>query len=182
MSSYASDRNRIAVQATVMFYIPERNDYLLGESYLALLAAPIPKWIWPEKDAIFRWRDSAIVGTLHGIPGPTQIHGVMYANFGWIGAAVGMFLWGLFQRGLYDWLLEARTDGNRALLYASMLLYLAPSNLALAMALQYVLPIWVILKFAGRPPRPLGGEHPRAFQPSVPALQPVGNVRSILLR
>lgn len=152
--AYASDRNRISVLATVMYYIPDRQDYFLGESYLALLAAPIPKWIWPEKETFFKWRDSAIVGNLHGIPAPTPIHGVLYANFSWAGVGIGMFLWGLFQRGLYQWLQENRQDKSRALLYSGMVLYLAPSSLALASTLQYVVPIWLIIKFAGRRPRP----------------------------
>ena len=149
--SHASDRNRIAIMATVMYHIPERQDYLLGESYIALLAAPIPKWIWPEKEVVFRWRDSSIAGTLAEIPGPTPMPSVLYANFSWIGALIGMFLWGLFQRGMYEWLSEERTDKNRALLYATMVMTIVPSNLSLAMALQYVLPIWLILRFAGRP-------------------------------
>jgi len=148
--AYASDRNRIAVLAAVMYYVPERQDYFLGESYVALLAAPIPKWIWPEKQDYFKWRDSAIAGTLHGIPAPTPIQGVLYANFSWTGVVIGMFLWGLFQRGLYEWLLERRKDRDRALLYSGMVLYLAPSSLALASTLQYVVPVWFIIKFAGR--------------------------------
>jgi hypothetical protein len=149
LSAYSNDRNRIPILATVMYYFPERQDWLMGDSYVALLAAPIPKWVWPEKDVIFRWRDTGIVGYLHDIPGPVQMQGVLYANFAWIGAAVGMFLWGMFQRGMYDWLLKARDDPSRALLYATMVLYVAPSNLALAMALQYVLPIGLILWFIG---------------------------------
>ena len=148
--SFASDRNRLSVLGAVMHYIPERRDYLMGESYVALFAAPIPKWIWPEKDDYFKWRDSAIAGNLHGIPGPTPMQGVFYANFSWIGVAVGMFLWGLFQRGLYEWLLKDQFDKNAALLYSGMVLYLAPSNLAMASTLQYVVPMWIIIKFAGR--------------------------------
>ena len=152
--AYAGDRNRLSVLATVMYYVPDRQDYFLGESYVALLAAPIPKWIWPEKQDYFKWRDASIVGNLHGIPAPVPIHGVLYANFSWAGVAIGMFLWGLFQRGLYQWLQESRKDKSRALLYSGMVLYLAPSSLALASTLQYVVPIWLIIKFAGRRPRP----------------------------
>jgi hypothetical protein len=150
LSSYASDRNRLPVIATVMFYIPDRQDYLLGQSFVALLAAPIPKWIWPGKVDYFKWRDSALVGNLHGIPAPTPLQGVLYANFSWLGAAIGMFFWGAFQRGLYEWLLINRKDVNQAMLYAAFALYFAPSSLAIASALQYIVPTWLIIMFVAR--------------------------------
>lgn len=172
LSSYASDRNRIPVLATVLFYIPERQDYLLGQSFVALLAAPIPKWIWPEKVDYFKWRDSAIVGNLHGIPAPTPLPGVLYANFSWIGTAVGMFLWGLFQRGLYEWLAAHRKDRNQAMLYAAFALYFSPSSLALASALQYILPTWLIIKFVA----PRSGPRPALLvaRPAPSAVETAG--------
>ena len=78
------------------------------------------------------------------------MHDVLYANFSWMGVVIGMFLWGVFQRGMYEWLLEGRQDKNRALLYSGMVLYIAPSTIALANAMQYVLPIWLIIKYCGR--------------------------------
>jgi hypothetical protein len=150
LSAYSNDRNRIPILATVIYYIPERQDYLWGASYLALLGAPIPKWIWPEKQEVFKWRDTAIAGILHEIPGPVQMQGVLYANFSWLGAGIGMFLWGLFHRGMYEWLLARKGDPSRVLLYSTMLLYLAPSSLAMSMVLQYVVPIWLILMFVKR--------------------------------
>lgn len=150
LTSYASDRNRLPVIATVMFYIPDRQDYLLGQSFAALIAAPIPKWIWPGKQDYFKWRDSALVGNLHGIPAPTPLNGVLYANFSWVGAAIGMFLWGLFHRGLYEWLLRNRKDKNQAMLYSALVLYFSPSSLAMASVLQYVLPTWLIIRFVAK--------------------------------
>ena len=77
------------------------------------------------------WSDAGIVVRLRGIPGPTPMQGVLYANFSWTGVVVGMFLWGLFQRGMYEWLLEGHKDKNRAVMYSGMVLYVAPATIAL---------------------------------------------------
>ena len=79
---------------------------------------------------------------------------------------------GQFQRGLYHWLLKAGDDPSRVLLYATMVLYVAPSNLAFAMMLQYVLPIWVILRFIGTRAAPTAEDPHRPASQGTPTARP----------
>src|SRR5262249_11698803 len=55
------DRQRMGALAVVFHYFPDREDYLMGESWLGAIVAPIPRWLWADKMGSFRWRETAIV-------------------------------------------------------------------------------------------------------------------------
>jgi hypothetical protein len=150
LARHDADRVRFTSLAIVMDYFPDHHDYLYGESWLAFLTVPIPRWIWPEKREFTKWQDNAIATTIAGIPAPPSLPGVLYANFSWIGIALGMFFIGIFHRGLYDWLQRAPRDPSVVLLYVTILLYFSPTMLGFSAALQYVLPLWLIIKVIGR--------------------------------
>lgn len=149
LAEHEEDRDRFGAMAIVMREFPDRRAYLLGESWLALLVVPIPRWLWPEKDEHFTWRESRIVGNLGGGNMPAPFHAVLYANFSWIGVFVGMLFWGRFHRGMYEWLMANPGDKSVVLLYGVSLSFVSPTLLGVSAAMQYVLPLYVFLRIIG---------------------------------
>lgn len=164
LAAHETDRARFGAAALVMKEFPAHHDYLMGESWLALLVLPVPRWIWPEKSQYFRWRDTGIVSRLGGGPIPSSFEMTLYANFGWIGIAAGMLLFGAFHRGLYEWLLSARKNRSAVLLYAMWLVFFGPTTLGMSSALQYVVPAWLLVRWMGRPAASRRRAHPRPVQ------------------
>lgn len=150
LADMEGERQRFSVLALVMKEFPENHAYLLGESWVGLIATPIPRWLWPEKSEHFKWRDTGIVNQLGGGPRPTPFLGVLYVNFSWIGIVLGWFLWGIFHRALYEWMLDDSRDVNVTMMYAFIMIHFGPSLLQISEAVQYILPLWVMLKFIGR--------------------------------
>jgi hypothetical protein len=150
LAAHESERQRFAALAVVMDAFPDRHPYLVGESWISWLVAPVPRWVWPEKVTAFEWQDNRIVKTLSGAPIPTPFVGVLYANFAWLGVLAGMFLFGAFHRGLYVWLTRSPSDPNVVLLYALFATQLTPTSMGLAAALQYILPVYLAIRFIGR--------------------------------
>lgn len=92
--------------AGIIYYVPERTDYLYGKSYLALLTFGVPRAIWPEKpevglgplvkSEVFGGREVDKNGW------PAGIVGEAYLNFGRMGLVFVMFLYGAMQRLIYN--------------------------------------------------------------------------------
>lgn len=151
LSQHEDDRQRLTALAVVMRFFPDRRDYLMGESFRALAVFWIPQWLWPGKYEHLKWRDTAIVRNLTGAPLPTPLKGVLYANFGWFGAVLGMGLFGAFHRGLYRYLQRSKGDAGSVLIYTVVLTSFRPTALGLAQSLQYVLPAMVAVYWISRP-------------------------------
>jgi len=147
---HENERQRFASLAVVMDAIPDRQPYLLGESWISMAYVLVPRWVWPEKGDSSKWQDTRIVHTLSGAPIPTPFVGILYANLSWIGIIAGMFLFGAFHRGLYEWLRLNIRDPSVVLLYALILNNFGPTLLGISAALSYVLPVYLVIKFAGR--------------------------------
>jgi xanthosine utilization system XapX-like protein len=147
-AKHEKDRTRLPAMATVMYFFPEKNDYLLGESFLAIAIAPIPRWVLPEKKSLVA-ADTGIVYNLIGIPAPSAFPFVAYANFGWIGLVIGQALLGLFHRSLYNWFSSDRMKPGAVSFYVLLLVQFSPTSLGVAAALGSVLPLWLILRFIG---------------------------------
>ena len=141
------DRARLAAMAVVFHFFPDRKDYLMGESWGPILTAPIPRWLWPEKVNLFVWRDTNMIPELIGARIPVPYLGLLYSNFSWVGVVLGMALWGLVQRGMYEWLLENRSDRSTVVLYSFVVVYFTPTMLQLSGTIGFVLPLWVALRF-----------------------------------
>jgi hypothetical protein len=150
LAAHEGDRGRLEALGVVFHNFPERKDYLWGASWVGLLLAPIPRWVWPKKVEYIVWADHGIVYQLAGAPIPVHFHGALYANFSWLGVCVGMALWGIFQRAMYEWLLRDPSDRNKVILYSSMLVLIAPSTLIVMNLLQFVVPLWIIVRFLDR--------------------------------
>ena len=140
LAAHEQDRQRLAAMATVLHAFPQRKDYLMGESWIGLTVAFVPRWLWPAKREFITWADTGIVYQLTGAPIPSNFISTLYANFSWAGIAVGTALWGAFHRLLYNWLL--RDTGERAvvLIYSMTVIYFGPTLLQVALAMQFVLP------------------------------------------
>lgn len=150
--AHETERQRFSSVAVVMDTFPDKHPYLVGESYLSLGVLLVPRWLWPEKTDFFQWQDTRIVTNITGAPVPTPFIAALYANLSWLGIFVGMFLYGAFHRGLYEWLRLHSRDANVVILYAVTMNYFQPTLLGVSAALTYVPTIYVILRFIGRKP------------------------------
>lgn len=161
IAAHESDRNRLNVIGAILHHFPERQDYLLGESYTGLPLFWVPRWLWPNKRDAFVWRGNAIAKRLVGLPAPSPFYGVMYANFSWLGVVVGMSLFGAFHRGLARYRERNATDVGVTLLYMTIGVFFSPTFLGLSATIQYALPLTLLIYVVSRPrrseprPRPL---------------------------
>jgi hypothetical protein len=148
-----AERKRFHVLAFLFNEFPANRDYLYGQSWLGLLVLPIPRWLLPEKWEYFIWRDSAIMLVIVGSPNPTPLLPLLYVNFSWLGIILGLLLWGVFHRALYEWMLAASKDPTVIIYYTMIVVYFAPTLSGLSAALQYVIPVWLALRFIAPPER-----------------------------
>ena len=151
---HEADRERVAVMAVILYYFPDRQDYLMGETWAGLGVAFVPRWIWPEKLELMQWRDTIIINRLVEAPFPTPFVGALYCNFSWIGVVLGMFLWGVFHRGLYEWLRTQSNDKSVVLIYSCVAIRFAPIYLSFSDTIQYLLPLYLLIRFARKGRRP----------------------------
>jgi hypothetical protein len=150
VATHEDDRQRLTVLGVIMHTFPERHDYLMGESYYGLVASLVPRWIWPDKSKYFMWRDTAIVRNLTGLPAPTPMSGVLFANFSWAGVVIGMALLGAFHRALYRYVEEAPGDPGTALIYIAILGSFTPTVLGISQVLQWVVPLVLLVFLVSR--------------------------------
>lgn len=149
LQAHEGDRNRLSTLGVIYYYFPEKQEFLLGQSWFGLIALPIPRWIWADKAKSFVWRDTNIVPELVGAPVPTPFHGVLYANFSWFGVVLGMLGWGLFHRRLYEWTMAAHGDKSVIVLYANTLFIFGPTLFAFSFLTQFMVPLAAIIVFVG---------------------------------
>jgi hypothetical protein len=99
----------------------ERLDWQLGKTPLSLLTMPVPRAFWPDKPlpATGPFTSAFFPGLYEGSGTtiPPGIIGEMYMNFGSLGVAVGMFLFGtLYGSVAARW--RKRQDDESLLAYA----------------------------------------------------------------
>jgi hypothetical protein len=153
MARHEDDRARLQVLGVVLYYFPERQPYLLGESYTALSVSWIPLWVWPDKTKAFDWIGTRIVRRLVGLPAPVPFHAELYANFSWLGVIIGMALFGAFHRGLSRYRESSPNDIGVALIYTVIVTSFTPTNLGISSTAQYLLPLWLMIYFVSQPER-----------------------------
>lgn len=88
---------------------PKEHDYLGGETFFAVLVNPIPREFWPEKPVGI----GAIMGEIDpisrkGVSISISIFGELYANFGYIGTILGLFIAGFMLKYLFIKFLKHR--------------------------------------------------------------------------
>lgn len=144
-----TERQRFSAMALIVDSFPERQPFLMGRSWLALLVAPIPQWIWPEKVGFSPWRDTAIVANLTGAPLPSTYPATLYANFSWVGVMLGMALLGIIHHGLYAWLRQHPKDPSVVLLYTLFIPSFGLTPSGVGSFLQYFFPAWLAVRLIG---------------------------------
>lgn len=166
LSEHDADRRRLDAMAVIFYHFPDHREHLMGESYLAFFMTPVPRWLLPNKSDYMTMRETAIIWELVGAPVPANFLGTLYANFSWLGIVFGMAGWGMFQRGLYTWFQRRPKDPNTVLFYGAMLVnFSQPTMLAISAALQFVLPVWVALRFMRVPRRISAGPSAETASP-----------------
>lgn len=129
----------------ILAMVPEEVDYLYGNSYVAVLALPVPRTLWPEKPGLVGGRVGAIFfNRTAGLP-PGPI-GEAYWNFGVPGVFVVFLLFGMFQRWLADVFVHYARAPVAIVLYAIVLFQFSkPSSsgieglaITLALALLFI--------------------------------------------
>ena len=91
--------------SAIMDRVPETSPYLAGDSYLALLAAPIPRSMWLDKPQISlgRYVKSEVFGEDVRAGGwPSGLVAEGWMNFGWLGLILPLFLFGALLRTVYE--------------------------------------------------------------------------------
>lgn len=147
LGNLARQRKSFFVIPLLFHSFPELHDHLLGQTYWGLGVALIPRWIWPNKLDFNEWHETKIVTNLVGAAHPTPYIALLWVNFSYPGIILGFLLWGVFQRGLYEWLLRAQHDPGVVVMYTMIVTFFStPTLMSVAETVQYVVPVWVILK------------------------------------
>lgn len=114
-------------QYPIFKLVPSESPLLWGETYLVLLARPIPRFLWPEKPRGTDFRAGAtFFNAAWGIPpGPVA---EAYWNFHVPGVIGVYFLFGAFYRWLHNTFLRQGHHGLVVYVYAFTLLVLTPTE------------------------------------------------------
>ena len=112
--------------AHILDAVPEREGYQFGSTLVSWVFAPIPRTLWLEKPII---RPGQIIGQViyegqfvkTGVP-PGFI-AELYWNFGYPGVVIGMFLFGVWLRFVYNTFRpHFRENRNALLLYVGIMI------------------------------------------------------------
>lgn len=128
----------------ILHHVPEEVPLLWGESYLTLLARPIPRVIWPSKP---RGTDFRTGVTFYNSPWgvPPGAVGEAFWNFHIPGVVGIFFLFGIFKRWLCRVVLQYGEHGFVIFFYAFTTLIFAPSENTVT---QWMLTLLPALLFA----------------------------------
>lgn len=90
--------------AHILDAVPEEMGFRHGETFFTWLVAPIPRELWPQKPALGAAKElgQVVFGTPHLSGVPPGIIAELYLNLGMPGVFVGLGLFGLFLRWLYE--------------------------------------------------------------------------------
>ena len=176
------DAEMAPVLAGALTAVPERTGYEWGRITLGgLVARPIPRQLWHEKprpvsDSIVSVVWPEYVGTTFR-PAFTPLLS-FYWDFGIAGVIVGMGIFGVACRVLYEWFLGHRGEFAAQLIFAASVWYVVvgvrndPAD-TVALASFVVLPLLLVARFSGPTParrwRPLWGRHGERDRRPAPA-------------
>lgn len=104
----------------IYHYVPNEFPLLLGESYLTIIARPIPRALWPDKPRGTDFRAGALFfNAAWGIP-PGAV-AEAYWNFHIPGVIVVYFLFGLFLKWIAELYVRHQQSGVVVVLYVTTL-------------------------------------------------------------
>jgi oligosaccharide repeat unit polymerase len=160
---YSAVSNDFAIYARV----PESEPLLLGKSYLAVFAVPVPRALWESKPpGVGRMATETFIPQLAHLTGvPASGVGEAFWNFHIPGVVVVFVLWGVFLRFIWKSVAAMRAPGF-VVLYVMTIYYLAPYTDAIYKWLHYLVPaVGALLFFCLEPIRALirGGRQSRSL-------------------
>lgn len=144
--------------AHILDAVPEEVEFRYGETLFTWLVAPIPRALWPQKPAIGAGKDlgPTVFGTPRSTGVPPGIVAELYLNLGMPGIFVGLALFGLFLRSLYETFRPHLAIPGAALLYTLLSTRLTLDLMAtqisgsMAKLLQEAVPIVLALAVISR--------------------------------
>jgi oligosaccharide repeat unit polymerase len=105
-------------------FFPRRADYLWGYSFYGIIANPIPRVFWQDKPiGVGKLASMLYDGNANNSIG-LSLPGELYANFGIVGALIGMFFSGILAGGIYRWYQRQRGDHGALVMYVLVLTYI----------------------------------------------------------
>ena len=132
--------NEAATVAAIRETVPATDDYKYGATFLPIITWAVPRFLWPDKPTFQYFNE---IGHTTGLIGPfdtvttivyTSI-GELYLNFGDIGVPLGMFVFGMLARWLYQALIAGKPNQTGMLIYGLLILPLWTVEEALGPAL-----------------------------------------------
>lgn len=149
LMAYSTDGNAFY---PVIARVPHDVDLLYGASYIAMLAAPVPRAIWPEKPRATGFLASSLLYGNEFNTIPTGSVGEAYWNFHIPGVLIVFFAWGMFLKALMR-MLQTKMLGIGTLpIYVLTLWHLSPNAESFYDWLHTIVPaIIFILLFCGPP-------------------------------
>lgn len=134
----------------MLAYVPEREEYLRGSTYLAALTIPIPRAIWPEKPGLCGGRAAKTFYYENADWGiPCGSIGESYWNFGLPGVIVAFLLYGYFHKCLAQSFRSYQGKSTALVLYALILFYIRPDSTALIKLMQLLVQATILLYLWG---------------------------------
>lgn len=127
----------------VLGRVPHDVPYLYGSSYVALLALPIPRALWPGKPGQVGGRMGETFFSVHAGMPPGTI-GEAYWNFGVLGIPLVFFFFGMFHRWLARFMLAYRGQPVAMALYLTVLMLAQPSTGGMMDTLLRVVPLLAV--------------------------------------
>ncbi len=91
-------------------YFPARAGYLYGYSFYGVVANPFPRSLWPSKPIGVGKLASILYDGNPANSIGLSLPGELFANFGYAGALLGMFLFGVLAARIDFWYLNQRGD------------------------------------------------------------------------
>ncbi|MCW3121120.1 MAG: hypothetical protein JWQ38_612 [Flavipsychrobacter sp.] len=154
------DRSANLAQLTNVVKLVKQNGFYKGKASAPLVAALIPRFLWPDKPkiALGSWFALEIGAAYKADDGRINnsinmtIPGELYLDFGWVGLALGSLLMGMFVAAFWNsakfYLSEYNLIGiifGGYLLYAGFLNFGADLQVVLTMTSTY-LSFWAVKK------------------------------------
>ncbi|MCE3221734.1 oligosaccharide repeat unit polymerase [Vibrio diabolicus] len=130
---------------SVLAFVPGKSDYMYGGSYIALLAAPIPRSIYPNKPIGLGKRNAIELYERDDTAIPPGYVAESFWNFGYYGIFLVAAVWGVILKSLYYFYLTNRDSIVISLFYLMTIFYLGPDTTAFYSWIQKTLPLIIII-------------------------------------
>lgn len=115
-------------QLAVVGAVPEKHDYLMGQSYLSILYVALPRAIVGDKPAAASRLNAAIIHDRPGTGIPTGTVGEAFWNFSYLGPLLVFFMYGVFLALMSQIYAGNHRNAIVVILYAFVLFQFRPGS------------------------------------------------------